>query len=99
MSRREKRIKKRIQKRIEKRRRSYHRECPGQCPACEMRGWTPERASKEHPEYMIALRSLPPGDVPDFPADECWDCRRLRQAGFYPPVLAGLGKRRADGNY
>lgn len=58
------------------------------CPACGMSGWTPEQAERFAPYYMAALRSAPSHPIPDQPAAECWDCRRLRAAGHDPEALA-----------
>lgn len=57
------------------------------CPTCELSGVTPERARELAPRYMSAIDTLPPMAVPDEPADECWDCRCLRAAGYDPEAL------------
>lgn len=64
----------------------------GQCPACELAGMSRERALREAPRYMAALDALPPGDIPDEPRSECWDCRRLRAHGHDPRALAAIPK-------
>lgn len=58
------------------------------CPACGMSGWTPEQAERFAPRYMAALRSVPSHPIPEQPAAECWDCRRLRAGGHDPAALA-----------
>ncbi len=71
---------------------------PGDCPTCTLGGWDDSRARRCWPSYMDALDRLPASDapVPDEPAAECWDCRRLRAAGSDPAALIRVDTR-ADG--
>lgn len=57
------------------------------CTTCEMSA-PRDQMLREAPRYMAALDATPDGPVPSEPADECWGCRRIRQAGGDPRALA-----------